>query len=94
MKTRPVALKDTQIYTWEMEPADDQPSGFATSAVKAASRIHGEFAKSSAFMDAPPSRPSQTRKQRAKRLRRIWLVATLCIMLLFGAFDFWQRVAA
>ena len=94
MKTRPVAFKDTQIYTWEMEPVDDQPSSFGSSAGKAASRFHGEFAKSSSFMDAPPPRSGQMRKQRSRRRRRVWLVATLCIVLLFGAVDFWQRVVA
>ena len=94
MKTRPLAFKDTQIYTWEMEPADDQPSGFATSKVKAGSRLDGEFAKSSSFMDAPPPRPRQTRMQRSRRLRRIWLVATLSIAILFGVVEFWHRVVA
>ena len=94
MKTRPVVFKDTQIYTWEMEPADDQPSSFGSSVGKTASQLHGEFAKSSSFMDAPPPRSRQTRKQGSRRRRRVWLVATLCMVLLFGAVDFWQRVVA
>lgn len=94
MKTRPVAFKDTQIFTWEMEPADDQPSGFAIPAVKAASRLHGEFARSSSFMDAVPPRLRQTRMQRSRRRRRAWLVATLCVVVLLGAVDLWQRVVA
>lgn len=94
MKTRPVAFKDTQIFTWEMEPADDQPNGFAIPGVKAASRTDREFAKSSSFMDAPPPRPRQTREQMSRRRRRVWLVVTLCIVLAFGAVDLWQRVIA
>ena len=94
MKTRPIAFKDTQIFTWDMEPAEDQPSGFAIPSVKGASQFHGEFAKSSSFMNAPPPRPRQTRMQRSRRRRRAWLVATLCILLVFGAVDFWRRVGA
>jgi len=75
--TRP-AFKQTQVFTWDSESADDRPVEFASSAFGPAKRS-SEFASSS-FMDAAPDRPARRRKRRLVPLFWLATIAMLCLL--------------
>jgi hypothetical protein len=73
MKVTPPALKQTQVYTWELEPSDERPSQFASFTFSPTSARPSEFQDSS-FMDPAPDRLS----------RRGGLLAALCFLTILG----------
>jgi len=75
MSTRRPAFKETQVFTWESEPADERPSEFANSA----------------FMSAAPHRPARRSKPGAAPvLLWIVATLCASSLLLFGVAAFLQ----
>jgi len=81
MRSRQPAFKQSEVFTWHSEPADDRPTEFASSAVMPAYRRSSAFASSS-FTEPAPHRPQRRRKRALLRLLLVSTIATLC--LLFG----------
>ena len=70
MNTRRPLFKQSQVFTWEAEPADERPSEFA----------------SSAFMSAAPRRRTTRSEKSSAAVLLIYVAATLCgsSVLLYG----------
>jgi len=81
MRSTQPAFKQSEVFTWHSEPADDRPTEFASSAVMPTYKTLSEFANSS-FTEPAPHRPKRRRERALMRLLLVSTIATLC--LLFG----------
>jgi hypothetical protein len=79
MRSRQPAFKQSEVFTWHSEPADDRPTEFASSAVMPAYKRLSGFANSS-FTEPAPYRPKRPRKLALVRLLFVSTIATLCLL--------------
>jgi hypothetical protein len=77
------AFKQTQVYTWELEPSVECPSHFSSFTFSPTSARPSDFQDSS-FMDPAPHRLSRRRKWTSARLIPEWVLASLCILTILG----------
>jgi hypothetical protein len=80
MRSRQSAFKQSEVFTWDSEPADDGPTEFASSARMPAGKRSSEFASSS-FTEPAPHRPERLRRRHFARRFVVWIIATLCLLL-------------
>jgi len=81
MRSTQPAFKQSEVFTWDSEPADEGPTEFASSAVMPAYKRLSEYASSS-FTEPAPHRPERRRKRAFLRLILMSTIVTVC--LLFG----------